>query len=471
MLFTSFTYYLFLGAVLALYYTVPWRISRWLLVAASYVFYGAAEPWYCLLLLASTMVDYIAALRIHRSEDPGVRKRYLLLSVLLNLGLLCLFKYADFGIANLNGLLAMFGIGPYPLLEWLLPVGISFYTFQTMSYTIDVYRGKLAPTRDFGAFALYVAFFPQLVAGPIERAHHLLPQFLRKPAVTRRDLEEGFQRILWGLMKKNVFADRFGLMVDHVYASPAEFSAPELIIATMCFSFQLYLDFSAYTDIAIGTGRLMGVRLSENFNYPFLARNPSDFWSRWHMTLTSWFRDYVFASLGGMQRSRPYHSALAVVLTMSLVGLWHGAAWNYVAFGFLSGVTIVVHQSLRLYLPRRRHGPLFGTYWWSPLLAVVAANVTINIIMVFFRSPDLATAWTVIAGMVTGPWRWSTAFNLQLGMLVVVWVFHLHRGLVRADRVVVALPPPLRGALWMGLVLLLLYGSVDHTERFIYFQF
>jgi len=309
-----------------------------------------------------------------------------------------------------------------------------------------------------------------LVAGPIERAHRLLPQFMTRPAVSRQDLEEGFQRILWGLIKKNVFADRFALMVNPVFAAPSQYSAPELIVATMCFSFQLYLDFSAYTDIAIGTGRLMGVRLSENFNYPFLARTPSEFWARWHMTLTTWFRDYVFHALGGVRRHHLLWTSLAIVLTMSLVGLWHGAAWHFVIFGLLSGLTIIGYHALRLFTPWGRRGPLLGSYWWSPLAAVLIGNVVINVLMVFFRVPDLQRAGEMFYGMVAGAWTWSGRFDLQLAMLAVVWALHVYRGLTASGRQQSA-SAPWRGFAWVGLLLVLLYGTVDQAERFIYFQF
>jgi len=470
MLFTSLTFFLFLAAIVLLVRLLPWSLGRPFLVATSYVFYGVFEPWYCLLLLASTLVDFIAAQRIHATSVQSVRRRWLFASLALNLGLLGLFKYADFGIANLNHLLDWAGLAPLPFTHWLLPIGISFYTFQTLSYTIDVYRGRQQPTRDFTAFALYVAFFPQLVAGPIERAHRLLPQFAarKRPVVTENDLAEGFQRILWGLMKKTVFADRLALMVDQVYAAPGAHSAPELIVATLCFSFQLYLDFSAYTDIAIGTARCLGIRLSENFNYPFLARTPSDFWSRWHMTLTAWFRDYVYQSLGGTRRGAPLRTAMAILVSMSLVGLWHGADWNFVMFGFLSGLAVVVHQLLRLRLGR---GPLLGRHAWSPLLAILLMNVTINVIMVFFRAPDLGTAFTVLAGMVTQEWRWSGRYDVAALLLLVAISAHAWRGLgLRAMQGLLSYPP-LRGACWLGILLLIVYGAVDRSERFIYFQF
>jgi len=470
MLFTSVTFYFFLIAVLLLLHVLPWRIARWMLVAASYVFYGAVEPWYCLLLLTSTLVDFLAAQAIHRAPGTALKKRYLWLSIVINVSLLGVFKYADFGITNLDIILNWLGVAPIPKLELLLPVGISFYTFQTMSYTIDVYRGRSVPTRDFGAFALYVAFFPQLVAGPIERSHRLLPQFLQRPRVTLDDLSEGFQRVLWGLMKKLVFADRLGLMVDPVYANPSLYSSPELIIASMCFTFQLYLDFSAYTDIAIGSARMMGVRLSENFHWPLLARNPADFWSRWHMTLTSWFRDYVYESLGGTQRSRPWASAARIVLVMVLIGLWHGPSWGFVLFGLLSGLSLGIYHLLRLRKTRAHRGPLFGNHWWSTPLAVLLMTVLITGGAVLFRAPDLITAGRVFSGILLHDWHWNPVFNVQLGMLTALYAVHAWRAR-GAERGVITLSSPLRALFWTGMILMILYGAVDRSEQFIYFQF
>lgn len=470
MLFTSLSFFLFLAVIVLLVRVMPWSFGRPFLVITSYIFYGVFEPWYCLLLLASTLVDFFAAQRIYASSDKQKKKRWLLLSLGLNLGLLGLFKYADFGISNLNAVLGWFGSDQLPYTHWLLPIGISFYTFQTLSYTIDVYRGKQKPTCDFIGFALYVAFFPQLVAGPIERASRLLPQFTRpkRPPVSMQDIEEGFQRILWGLMKKTVFADRLALMVDQVYASPASYSSPELIVATLCFSFQLYLDFSAYTDIAIGTARCLGIRLSENFNYPFLAQTPSDFWSRWHITLTAWFRDYVYQPLGGTRRNAPLGTIMAILISMSLVGLWHGADWNYVMFGFLSGLAVVVHQLLRL---KRGRGPLLGRHAWSPLIAILLMNLTINIIMVFFRAPDMSSAYSVLSGMITNGWSWSEKYNISLGLLLIVIAAHVWRGMGLQFSSRLLARAPVRGAAWLAILLIIVYGAVDQSERFIYFQF
>ncbi|MCK4910730.1 MAG: MBOAT family protein [Thermodesulfovibrionales bacterium] len=468
--FNNLLFYFFLSVVLVFRYALPWSVGRWMLVAASYAFYGMANPWYCILLLTSTVVDYVVALRMPHST-AGRKKHLLLVSIIVNISLLGVFKYSGFAVENINFMTSLIGGSPFPVPELLLPVGISFYTFQTLSYTIDVYRGKVAPEKDFGAFALYVAYFPQLVAGPIERAGSLLPQLKKKMPVTLEDFEEGFQRILWGLTKKLVFADRLGLMVDQVYASPSEHSALVLFVSSLCFSFQIYLDFSAYTDIALGSARLMGVRLRENFRWPFLAKNHSEFWSRWHMSLTSWFRDYVLEPLGGTRRSRPIRSMFNVLVLMFFIGLWHGASWNFVIAFTASGLIMAIHQYLRIFSGRKSRGPLFGNKPWSRPLAVLATFTGANILLIFFRNENLGNVWSIIKGIVLNGPGWSSMYNVQIALLVFIIGMHVYRGFFMKDLKRIALAPPLRAAFWFAMFMMILYGSVDQTERFIYFQF
>jgi len=473
MLFNSFVFPVFLVLVLVGYRLLPWSWARWWLVAASYVFYGWAIPWYCLLLLASTLVDFFVAPRIEAAENPRRRKQWLLVSLVANLGLLASFKYADFVVLNGNFLLDWFGLPGMDPPNLLLPVGISFYTFQTLAYTIDVYRREQKATRDFAAFALYVSFFPQLVAGPIERAYRLLPQLQTRQPVSIADWEYGFQRILWGLVKKLVFADRLAIMVNEVYGAPELMSAPVLIIATLGFGFQLYLDFSAYTDIAIGTARLLGVRLVENFNWPFTAINPGQFWARWHMSLTTWFRDYPYRALGGTMRGRPFRTVFNILLVFSLMGLWHGASWHFVLFGFLGGLTLAVWQILRIATARiRRPGVgLLGDYWWSTPLSWVIGIPIIGSLMVVFRSPDLQTMATVFYRIAGSDWAWQPKYYPFLAMVVGLYLFQWARARQSVERGGVAMPPVVRGAFWTVLLLLIVFGAVDRADQFIYFQF
>lgn len=469
MLFTNPTFYLLVSLVLAAVYFLPWVFSRWLMIFASYFFYGAAEPWYCLILISSTLVDFVAAQRIDQHRDKA--KYWLWFSLITNIGLLAVFKYADFGIDNFNTFSSWFGGEAVPYLNVLLPIGISFYTFQTLSYTIDVYRGKQKPETDFATFALYVSFFPQLVAGPIERAKNLLPQLKYKPQINIEDLQYGFQRILWGLTKKLVFADRLAVTVNMVFTNPSNYSGAELALATVCFAFQLYLDFSAYTDIAIGVARLFGIRLSENFNYPFLCRNPSDFWSRWHMTLTNWFRDYLYSALGGTRRSSALITCINLMIVMSVMGLWHGAAWNYVVFGFLSGLLLISYMVVRIWIGKGKRKQLFGSYWWSTPMAIVCANIAIWTIMVFFRADSLPKALNIISGIVSKPWTLEEQFYVPLGCVLLAMTAHIVFGSLKRRVHDLDILPITRAGLWLLLLCLINFFAIDYSERFIYFQF
>ncbi|HEY9135014.1 MAG TPA: MBOAT family O-acyltransferase [Pseudomonadales bacterium] len=314
---------------------------------ASYVFYGAWDWRFLSLIVISTFVDYLCGARISRSANPGVRKTYLFVSIATNLGILGFFKYYDFFAEGFSELLSLFGLSAtHATLDIVLPVGISFYTFQTMSYTIDIYRKKMPPCAGFLDFALFVSFFPQLVAGPIERASRLIPQIEKKRIVSFRHLSHGSYLIIWGLFKKVVIADNLGLLVDEIFGKSSGFSGSEVVIAVLFFSFQIYCDFSGYSDIARGIARLMGFDLMVNFNLPYFSRNPSDFWRRWHISLSTWLKDYLYVSLGG-NRNGSLKTYRNLMLTMLLGGLWHGAAWNFVFWGFYHGALLAIHRVFR----------------------------------------------------------------------------------------------------------------------------
>lgn len=464
MSFVDLSFIPFFACMFLLIRALPWSLGRWLLIGGSYFFYGAAHPWYCLLLGASTVVDYWAAIQISDATTLSRRKLFLVVSVVTNMSMLCVVKYSHFVADNLNVVFRSFNDQLIDLPDWVLPAGISFYTFQTMCYTIEVYRGRWDATRDLATFAQYVAFFPQLMAGPIERPSQLIPQLAVKQSVTMSDLESGFQRILWGVVKKVVFADRFAIVADEVYLRSADASGSQLIVGTLCFAFQIYLDFSAYTDIAIGTARMLGVRLSENFDWPFFSKNPSEFWNRWHMTLSRWFRDYVYLPLGG----RPLVKLLQLIGVMTLIGLWHGAAWNYVLFGLVWGVSLAFYNFVRGWGFRGR--PLFGHQWWTKPIAILMCFVFLNITLVLFRSPDLETARNVYMGLFSewGPWPYF--YNFHLGLLAFVGTVFVVRGLRRTHEPI-SLNPFWRAALWSFLILLIIYGAVDQTQPYIYFEF
>lgn len=340
MLFNSYRFLLFFPAVFLLYWGLPFRFRKYMLLIASYYFYMCWKPEFIVLILLSTAIDYFCGLNIEKNRtSPKRMKLCLAASLCMNLGLLFFFKYLNFFGETLTALCRAVSI-PFtaPALNLILPVGISFYTFQTLSYTIDVYRGKLAPERDFVTFALFVSFFPQLVAGPIEKASNLLPQLKEEHAFSYENAAYGLKLMAWGFFKKLVIADRLAsLLVDPVFNNPADYSGGAFLIAAAAFAFQIYCDFGGYSDIARGCAKTMGVELMINFKAPYFARSLTDFWRRWHISLTSWFREYVYIPLGGNRKGLP-KKLLFTTITFFLSGLWHGAGWTFVVWGLLQAL-------------------------------------------------------------------------------------------------------------------------------------
>ena len=342
MAFNSWDFFVFFAAT----YLVMGRRrpQNALLLAASYYFYSVWDWRFLSLILISTVVDFIAGRRIASAKDPTQRRRWLTLSMLVNLGILAFFKYCNFFVESAEPLLEALGTNAQDLhLHIVLPVGISFYTFQTMSYTIDIYRGELEATDDFWDFALFVAFFPQLVAGPIERARTLLPQIAKPREITEERLRDGFWLMAWGLWKKVVVADNMAAIVDPVFADSASATAGEAYFAVLAFALQIYCDFSGYSDIARGCARVLGFDLMLNFRLPYFARNPSDFWRRWHISLSTWLRDYLYIGLGGNRRGE-WFTYRNLLFTMILGGLWHGASLNFVWWGLFHGLILIGHR-------------------------------------------------------------------------------------------------------------------------------
>ncbi len=372
MFFNSLTFLMFFLVVYGLYLVLHHRVQNRMLLLASYVFYAWWDWRFVSLLLASTIIDYFAGLHIHASDTPRTRKRWLLLSMSCNLGMLGFFKYYGFFADSLGRLLHLLGLEVSPwTLDIILPVGISFYTFQTMSYTLDIYRRQLEPTHDFLDFALFVSFFPQLVAGPIERAGRLLPQIQQPRFLSFQQIREGGFLIGWGLFMKIIIADNVAPVVNQVFArGPDGNLVPELangwhvMLALYTFAVQIYCDFAGYSHIARGISKLMGFELMVNFKLPYLTRRVTEFWAEWHISLTTWVRDYVFASLGVSHRSKT-KNLLALLLTMTLIGLWHGASWNFVLWGFAYGLVQVGYHLLRPYLKKyiRPRKPLWANAW------------------------------------------------------------------------------------------------------------
>jgi len=483
MFFQSASFGVFLVIVLAVsWLIVNRRRSRFLfLLVASYVFYGSYELWYLSLIVASTLIDYYCGRRIHEARDTSERRRFLLVSLAGNLGLLCFFKYTDWALDTIQMVCAWFGLDPglhdlkYALLpeglfasgtaRILVPVGISFYTFQTLSYTIDIYRGNLTPARNLTEFALFVAFFPQLVAGPIVRAVDFLPQFDVRPRLERGDVNEGLYRLGAGLAKKVVLADVLGrYLVDPVYANPGDFSPLAHALCLYAFTFQIYYDFSGYSDCAIGVARLLGFRLPENFDGPYRSLSVREFWRRWHITLSSWVRDYIFFPLGGSRNLPEIKVVRNLMITMVVIGVWHGASALWVIYGLLNGAVM----SLERLFERLRGGSPFAT---TGVKRAVSWFLTYNFIVftcVFIRSTDLRNAGAMFTDF--GPESGFHRFGLialLAGAAIHFQPLELYR---RFERGLVALPTPVCGLL-LGLVSGCVAILVVGETPFIYFQF
>jgi alginate O-acetyltransferase complex protein AlgI len=407
--FISLTYALFLGAVFLLYWRLPRRGQSLLILIASYVFYGWWDYRFCALIFISSIIDFSVGLALGRKFERRTRRVLLAISLVANLGMLGFFKYFDFFRENLAQLGSAVGWQMDGVtLDIILPVGISFYTFQTMSYTIDVYRGHLKPTSAFVDYMAYVSFFPQLVAGPIERATSLLPQFLSDRSFDLSEARDGLRRILWGVAKKLILADNLAVIVELVYGNPGAYSEAKLVFATVCFAFQIYCDFSAYSDIAIGTAQLFGIKLMRNFAYPYFSQSVAEFWRRWHISLSTWFRDYVFIPLGG-SRGKRRTMIVSMLITFVISGLWHGASWNFVIWGAVNGLLIV--PSALQKNPRRltvKDVPGGESYFPSVWVAL-KIGLTFGFIClgwVFFRAETLQDAWSMVVRMLSF-WSWT----------------------------------------------------------------
>ena len=492
MLFNSGTFLKFFAAFLLLYWLVKndHRARNLLIVIASYLFYGWWSPdqagngaavteqasplwaalWQCRflgLLVGTSLLDFCVGLALGRLQTLRRRRLLLLVSVTANLGVLAFFKYANFFLESVLAVLGQLGISAeIRTLSIILPVGISFYTFQSMSYTIDVYRRQLPPTRNLVSFLAYVSFFPQLVAGPIERATHLLPQFESTRRITRAHLEEGMWLMLWGMFKKVALADNFAPLVETVYGD-STWSAPVVALATVAFAFQIYCDFSGYSDIARGTAKVLGFELMVNFNIPYAAKNIREFWRRWHISLSTWLRDYLYIPLGGSRRG-PTRTYVNLLLTMLLGGLWHGAAWNFALWGVWHGLGLAAH---RAFAERRNGAPNS-----SKLHTLLAWAVTIMFVLygwLLFRAESLYQ----VVGMTRALGNWSfPAWTLSLAANLAVFATPLvlvefWQEKARNQLVALSLPAWARAALQGALLVGILLFWQRKGVPFIYFQF
>lgn len=522
MLFNSLQFLVFFPVVVALYFATPHRFRWILLLAASYYFYAAWRAEYLVLIIASTLVDYGCALRMGAIAEQARRRRWLYLSLASNLGMLFAFKYFNFfsdsARAVFDSLNIFYGV---PAFDVLLPVGISFYTFQTLSYSIDVYRGKQKPERHLGIFALYVSFFPQLVAGPIERSTRLLPQFFEKHEFDAARVTSGLRLVLWGFFKKLVIADRLAVYVTAVYSDPAAYNAPTLVLATYFFAFQIYCDFSGYSDIAIGTARVMGYDLMRNFRRPYFAASIAEFWQRWHISLSSWFRDYLYIPLGG-NRVAWWRWYVNLFIVFLVSGLWHGANWTFMVWGGLHGMYLVASLITKnqrdhawgvigslLTRPQpglvpaaegtagfaggphvARFAPLQMVRAGWPFRGgvqrvrhVVAVLTTFHLVLfawIFFRASSLGEALAIVRGAldwsgssIADLWQPDGRVRLLLAVLVIALLLGVQSVQQRWEgrRDFGSLPLPVRWACYYALLFgILLLGEFGATE-FIYFQF
>ncbi len=474
MLFNTWQFVIFFLVVFVVYHKLPLRGQNILLVVASYVFYGAWDWRFLSLLWISTLVDYTAGLLMPR-YGPRTRKWLLCASLCTNLGILGFFKYYNFMVDSAAHLLEVFGLQPHlPVLQIVLPVGISFYTFQTLAYTIDVYRGKLEPTRSLLTFAVYVAYFPQLVAGPIERAQHLIPQFSRGRVANAQMVSSGALLILIGLVRKVAIADVVAGQVDIVFSDPSRFSSPMLVRGVILFALQIYGDFAGYSDMARGISRMLGIELMENFNHPYFSTNATVFWRRWHISLSTWLRDYLYITLGG-NRGPEWFVYRNLLLTMLLGGLWHGAAWTFVVWGGIHGLALAAHK----FFLRGGKAPdvpqvnsmgdvIKATLSWALTMSVVL------VAWVFFRATGFGNALDYLAGIAS--LRGAGAFHLEewvlpLGMIALLMFIDVPQFLRRNHTVLLSWPWMVRGVVYAALVLLLVLIRVEDEVPFIYFQF
>lgn len=467
MLFNSLAYFAFVIAVFLLYWKLNnrLRLQNIFVILVSYLFYACWDWRFLLLIIASSATDFIVGQKLGIVQKPTSRKLLLVTSLVVNLGLLAFFKYFNFFVESASVFLQTIGLETsLSSLSIILPVGISFYTFQTLSYTIDVYRGKLQPTKSWIEFFAFVGFFPQLVAGPIERASNLLPQFATTRKFNAQFAITGMRLILWGLFKKMVIADRLAIIVEALYADPASCNSWMAALAGIAFAYQVYCDFSGYSDIAIGTARLMGFKLMRNFQTPFLSSSQTELWKRWHISLSTWFRDYLYIPLGGNRVSILQWSGI-ILFTFTVSGLWHGADFHYVIWGFACGVPLVVERVFRI-----------------KSIGIIPNFLLFSFLLIIFRSTGLTNAFIMYQRL----FALDFALPLEIHPLLqsihtliytsATWLLFVIAEMVMGksdfDASLSKIPALFRWSIYYILIaLIMLFGVLDNAPSFIYFQF
>jgi len=467
MLFTQIEFFIFFGAVmLGLWAFKSHRLRKRLLLLASYYFYAYWDWRFLSLIIISTMVDYLVSLAMVRSVSVRRRKGLLLISLICNLGILGFFKYFNFFIQSLSSVFGSFGLHPGTL-HIILPIGISFYTFQTLSYTIDVYRGRLKPCTNLFDFALFVAFFPQLVAGPIVRASEFLPQLETNVGLSWHHTFLGFRQFTIGLFKKVFIADHIALFVDHMFENAGAFGMASTWLSVCAYAVQIYCDFSGYSDMAIGTARIMGYELPVNFRAPYLAASVTDFWHRWHISLSTWLRDYLYIPLGG-NRKGPVRTYINLFVTMVLGGLWHGASWTFVFWGALHGSALVAEKGWRARGERAAEKTLSGIsafLGWAGTMLIVLTG------WVFFRAQSFSEAFLILRQMfgLRMGLAWYHPFTVGiLGLMIVIHIL-FRAGLASWEKLSPErlLTPVVLFSMWS----LILVFPPQGFSPFVYFQF
>jgi len=487
MLFNSFQFFLFFPVVTIIYFLLPHRF-RWVhLLIASCVFYCAFIPVYVLILFLTVIVDYIAGIVIEQATGAK-RKYFLILSLVTNIGILVVFKYLNFLIGNFNALFHTLNISAsWPLLNIILPIGLSFHTFQAMSYTIEVYRGNQKAERHLGIYALYVMFYPQLVAGPIERPYNLLPQLHERKWLKYENVSDGLKMILWGMFKKIVIADRLATFVDPVFNNLKHYSPAVIILAVFFFSFQIYCDFSAYSDIAIGCARVMGFKLMTNFQRPYHSKSVSEFWKRWHISLSTWFRDYLYIPLGGNRVAIP-RAYFNVMLVFLISGLWHGASWTFIIWGALHGFYLVFGRIT--YNARQKISKITGiasVRWLHKLIQMATTFCLVSFAWIFFRANTTKDAWYIVRQMPLFfrqvsdkllhhkrlPVNLSLkSYGFILSVLAIVTLEAVHLAQRHNNFETLKRSPLLvRWVIYYLLIFVIVYFGVFENRKFIYFQF
>jgi alginate O-acetyltransferase complex protein AlgI len=471
MLFNTFHFAYFFALLLPLYWVLPHRPQNYLILAASYYFYACWDPRFLTLLVLSTVMDYGCGLAVDRIDEPKKRKMFVALSMALNLGMLGYFKYYNFFAESLQAALARGGISvPLAQLNVVLPIGISFYTFQSMSYVIDVYRRDIKPTRNLVQFAAFVSFFPHLVAGPIMRPTTLLPQIEKPRRFNLQQFYQGAYLIFWGLTKKVVVADNLALIVNDLFGKWQTIDGGLAMIAIYAFAFQIYCDFSGYTDAARGIAKCLGFELALNFNLPYFATSPQDFWGRWHISLSTWLRDYLYIPLGG-SRGGQFMLYRNLMLTMIIGGLWHGAAWTFVLWGFYQGVLLVAHRLARPWLDRIRPTEPVDRACWKALRIFVTFHL-ICLGWLIFRASSIAQVRGMLTAIVSKAAIPASAYILPVSVVILpLLAVQLVQYLSKDLDVIARTPWYVRSVFYTACFYAFVLGGEFGGSQFIYFQF